>query len=165
MEEKTKTVTKTTARVNEWNSGKGGFVAFEDDEADYFYFGPAKTYIGETAKFEVSPGTGNYSDKVKIEKKLETLSEGEVDVSGEPTKAELFESAAQDGLKVYIDKQNIIVAQTCLKVAGDVVSRLSAKNDGAAWKDVGKAVLEMADQFFIGVLQSQGEIQKRKGMK
>jgi len=138
-----------------WKTGKGAFVKFEGDENDYFYFGPQKCGAGEQCTFEIAPGKGNFEDKIELKKKLSGPDEGSEAAPRQQTKNELFESAAQDGLTVYMDKQNLIVAQTCLKAAAELVGELAVQGDGKSWKEIGTIVCDLQDQFFTHIIQSQ----------
>ena len=141
--------------VTQWASDKGGFVTFEGDNNDYYYFGKPKCCAGEQCTFAIAPGKGNFEDKVELKKKLSGPDEGSSTPPPTKTASDKFESAAQDGLTVYVDKQNLIIAQTCLKVAGKVVAGTMKVAEGDAWKDVGKVVCDLQDQFFTHIVKTQ----------
>ena len=148
-------LTGKVARVTPWSSGKGGFVSFEGNDEDYYYFGSSKYSEGEQCTVECAPGSGTFSDKIELKKKISGPDSGSEPALDPAKPKDDFESAAQDGLTVYLDKQNLIVAQCCMKIAGQVVGDLLVGSDEMVWEDIDKLIFERADAYFARIIQMQ----------
>jgi len=124
MAAKTETVTGEVAAVKPWATGKGYFMNFVDDSNDYYGFGTPKIKEGETVALEIKEGTGTFSDKIAIVKKLAKPLE-KAKVQENPVAA--IESAD----RVYLTRaeadavrQNSIERQSAIKTAGALVGEL-----------------------------------------
>ncbi|KKK68019.1 hypothetical protein LCGC14_2948240, partial [marine sediment metagenome] len=67
MTEKGKVEGKVS-RITAWKTGKGYFLNIDGNSNDFYGFGSCKGEVGCFVELEVSEGTGNFSDKIRIDK-------------------------------------------------------------------------------------------------
>jgi len=147
------TVTGQISKLVPWKSGKGFFVNLEGDDTDYYTFLKLKVNTGDEATFQVTEGSGNFSDKLQITKvlKQDTIPAKKPDTAPveEPPVTTEFSSEH----KFYADKQSLIVQQTCLKAAARIVA---ASINPAKEYDCAKLesnILRMKDAFFKNIME------------
>jgi len=129
MSQDKETVTGTIAQIKTWSKGNGYFLSMENDGNDYYAFGKCQVKEGDSATFEVSEGTGSFSDKIKIDKKLDKPTEKSLE-----RKKEIDDFKSAD--KVYLSreeaeavKQNSIERQCALKAAAGIIGELYPREE------------------------------------
>lgn len=154
MPEEKQTVTGEVGKVIQWNSKKGYFLNIKGMEQDFYGFGTPKVKEGQAVTFEVSPGTGQFEDKVCLGKLLKQPST--LDIVKEKAKAdmEIVNKSIESGERTYFDKQNLIVRQTCMKAAATVVAGIHSKDEVNSWNDIANQVNEVADRLYAWVTES-----------
>lgn len=156
MTEEQTTVQGTVAKVQVWASGKGFFLNFEDDENDYYKWGKTAIEVGDKAAFSCKPGSKTWEDKVELVKPIE-VGTAKVDVAQLKKKTQ---DKVLDGIKngetFYMDKQELIVKQVCLKVAGEMHSHLIERSAKVPGKNIANSVTEMSEMFFLYIMGIEG---------
>ncbi len=127
MTEKNKVEGKV-ARVTDWKTGKGYFLNIESNNNDFYGFGKCKGQVGETVELEVSEGTGNFSDKIRIDKLYSKATVKEAVKETADKDMEIVAKSIESGENTYFARQNLIIRQTCIKAAARLVAaELQAK--------------------------------------
>ena len=153
MTEKDKTQ-GTIARVTEWGSHKGFFLNLKDDSNDYYGFGKCKADTGDSVELEVSEGTGNFSDKIKIDKLHSKATVKETLDDKNKADAKIVEDSIKSGENTYFERQNLIIRQTCIKAAANLVGELYPRKENIGMVGAGGAVIEQAERFYAWVTES-----------
>ena len=142
------TVAGIVGKWVEWKTGKGYFLNIDGHEMDYYGFGKCKAALGDKITIEVSPGTGTFGDKMKVEKF--------VDVGAGPSPPPVSPQTTDKTPKpefvpaseLPMDTNTSIVKQVCLKCASRVVSELHGRKDKIDWTEIATIVTDMADDFY-----------------
>jgi len=142
------------ARITEWSSGKGYFLNLENDKNDYYGFMKCKGEVGCFVELEVSEGTGNFADKVKIDKlhSKQTVKETRKETADKDIK--LVEDSIKSGENTYFERQNLIIRQTCIKAASNLVGELYPRKESIGLVGAGGAVIETAERFYAWVTET-----------
>jgi len=153
MTEKDKTTGKV-ARITEWKTGKGYFLNLQDDQNDYYGFGKCKAKIGETVDLEVSEGTGSFADKIKIDKLHSGATVKQVEQETKDKDMEIVNKSIASGENTYFERQNLIIRQTCIKAAANLVGTANASEKAGDFPTMVTRVCDVAEQFYAWVTES-----------
>ena len=148
------TVTGKVARVTEWKRHKGYFLNLKDDSNDYYSFGKCKADVNDTIELEVSEGTGNFSDKIKIDKMHSNATVKQVREETKDKDLEIVKKSIESGENTYFARQNLIIRQTCIKSASRMIA--AQINQGGAMPDNVWATKtsDIADMLYAWVTES-----------
>jgi len=149
------TVKGTITQIKTWKKGNGFFLNLDGDEADYYKFGKPTHEPGDEVELTVKEGTGAFSDKLEIVKIGKGASETTKPTENKQDEDKSFKELCEDGAKVYMDKQNLIVEQTCLKAASDIVGHLLPRSEKQDWEDIAKTVNFLKRDFVHDIIQNQ----------
>ena len=149
------TVSGTIAAIKQWKKGSGFFLSLEGNSQDFYKFGKNPPEVGAAVEMEVKEGTGIFSDKLEVVQ-IGKGAPGKAKPAEKPKEEpEKPEETFKEGVKVYMDKQNLIVEQTCLKVAGEVVSHLLPRNEKPDWEGIAKTVNFLKRDFVADIIANQ----------
>ena len=110
-------VTGKVVRITAWKTGKGYFLNIENNSNDFYGFGSCKGEVGCFVQLEVSDGTGNFSDKIKIDKLHSKATVKEAVQETKDKDMEIIDKSIESGERTYFARQNLIIRQTCIKAA------------------------------------------------
>lgn len=120
-------ISGTISQVREWSKGNGYFLVIDGNDSDFYAFGKPKFQAGDNVELEVKEGSGNFSDKMQITKigKGPGKAAAPAKIAGEevPNASKYGEIENER----YAARQDLIVRQTCMKTAGEVVSHLTTR--------------------------------------
>lgn len=145
----------TIADIKEWKKGGGFFLNLEDDPNDYYKFGASKNEVGDPVEITVKEGSGNFSDKFEIVIIGKGDEETAKPAKNKQDKDKSFTELCDDGAKVYMNTQNLIVEQCCLKAAAEIVGHLLKRTDKINAEDVAKTVNFLKRDFVHDIIQNQ----------
>ena len=151
--EKDKTTGKV-ARVTEWSSHKGYFLNLKDDSNDYYGFGKCQGTLGETVELEVSEGTGNFSDKIRIDKMHSSATIKEVRKETKDKDMEIVNKSIKSGENTYFERQNLIIRQTCIKSATGLTSRIFQGKTDVDKDAIHLRILDTADVLYAWITET-----------
>ena len=143
----TDTVSGEIGKITPWKSGKGYFLNLKGNENDFYGFGSCKKQVGAKVTLTVKEGTGQFSERYLIVKISDSAQEKPVQKEKPKVAQENVLDSVKDGLTVYVEKQELIVRQTCIKAAAEVVGHLVERSPKLPGKDIGDAVIDLADMF------------------
>jgi len=149
-------VTGEIAQLREWTSGKGYFMNLTGDTNDYYGFGGCRYAVGSEVTMDVKEGTGTFSDKIQVT----TIKAGKPK-AGESTAKETNVKKAYDGdfkdaKAHYMDKQQLIVQQSSMKAAAEIVAAGIKQGFIKDLKSATEAALTMKDKFYYDIATSEG---------
>ncbi|KKL64764.1 hypothetical protein LCGC14_2161730 [marine sediment metagenome] len=153
MTEKDKVEGKV-ARVTDWSSHKGYFLNIADDSNDYYGFGKCKGQVGETVEIEVSEGTGNFSDKIRIDKLYSKATVKEAVKETADKDMEIVAKSIESGENTYFARQNLIIRQTCIKAAAVIVVGEMRTNPVVVETGIIERTLFIAERLYAWVTES-----------
>jgi len=153
MTEKDKVEGKV-ARVTDWSSHKGYFLNIADDSNDYYGFGKCKGQVGETVEIEVSEGTGNFSDKIKIDKMHSKATVKEAVKETADKDMEIVAKSIESGENTYFARQNLIIRQTCIKAAADAIGHSLPGDEIKSLEGLAIAITNTAERLYAWVTES-----------
>jgi hypothetical protein len=151
MAEPKATVEGEVEKVINWKTNKGYFLLLKGDSNEYFGWKECKCKEGDKVKLTVTKGNGNFSDKLLI---THTEQAGTTLAEIKQRKADaddVVDHSVMQGNKFYMAREELIVKQTCLKVAGEVVGHLVNRSAVIPGSAIADAVIDMADKFFCYV--------------
>lgn len=134
--------------TRQWPSGKGYFLTLEDDSNDYYGFGSCKYSEGDEVEIDVQEGTGKFSDKFQVVAKQVLPATPAQAKPKAPEAKPAPVSEYKNAANVYFERQDIIVKQTCLKAAAELVGELQGRTEKQDWNWIAKLVNKMADLFY-----------------
>ncbi len=142
------------SRITAWKTGKGYFLNLDGNSNDFYGFGSCKGKVGETVEMEVSEGTGNFADKIRIDKLYSKQTNNEAVKETEDKSMEILNKSIASGENTYFERQNLIIRQTCIKSASRIVSRVVGTDSN--WKSQMLIDLscEIADGLYAWVTES-----------
>ena len=153
MTETDKTTGKV-ARIVTWTSGKGYFLNLQDDSNDYYGFMKCKAKVGETVDLEASEGTGNFADKIKIDKLYSKATVKEAVKETEDKDLKILNDSIKSGENTYFERQNLIIRQACIKAAASLAGSIAKNIDKANTKVAISMAEEIADALYAWVTES-----------
>ena len=157
MTEKDKTTGKVS-RITEWGSKKGYFLNLDGNSNDFYGFGSCKGKLGETVDLEVSEGTGNFSDKIKIDKLYSKATIKEAVKETEDKSMEILDKSIKSGENTYFERQNLIIRQTCIKSASVVFAGLHQQQTGLSTAQVTTKIKDIAEDLYAWVTESDHKL-------
>ncbi len=157
MTEKNKVEGKVS-RITAWKTGKGYFLNLDANSNDFYGFGSCKGEVGCFVELEVSEGTGNFSDKIKIDKmhSKQTVKEAVKETADKDLK--IVEDSIKSGENTYFARQNLIIRQTCIKSASAIVA---GSIQGASITDTKRLfvrVSDLAESMYAWVTESDQKL-------
>ena len=153
MTETDKTTGKV-ARITNWKTGKGYFLNLDGNSNDFYGFGACKAKLGETVDLEVSEGTGNFADKIKVDKLYSKATVKEAVQESTDKSMEILEKSIASGENTYFERQNLIIRQTCIKSACVLAGSITKNIDAANTKVAISMAEEIADALYAWVTES-----------
>ena len=153
MTEKDKTSGKV-ARVTEWGSHKGYFLNLKDDSNDYYGFGKCKADVNDEIELEVSEGTGNFSDKIKVDKLYSKQTVKEAVKETTDKSMEILDKSIKSGENTYFERQNLIIRQCCIKAAARAVSASIIPTEQCQWHAIGSSTVDLAEMFYAYIMET-----------
>ena len=157
MTETDKTTGKV-ARITNWKTGKGYFLNLDGNSNDFYGFGACKAKLGETVDLEVSEGTGNFADKIKIDKLYSKATVKEAVKETADKDMEIVKKSIESGENTYFERQNLIIRQTCIKAAAELVKSVYNEKGADQWQYAVPKALEIADRFYAWVTESDQKL-------
>ena len=153
MTEKDKVEGKV-ARVTDWSSHKGYFLNLVDDSNDYYGFGKCKGEVGCFVELEVSEGTGNFSDKIRIDKmhSKATVKEAVKETADKDLK--IVEDSIKSGENTYFARQNLIIRQTCIKASVELAGIMFIGKQDKTKEMITGHALYFAERLYAWVTES-----------
>ena len=157
MTETDKTTGKV-ARITNWKTGKGYFLNLDGNSNDFYGFGSCKAKLGETVDLEVSEGTGNFADKIKVDKIHCGVTVKQVEKETHDKDMEILDRSIKSGENTYFERQNLIVRQCALKAAANAVGACAEKAESKDWATLANTVCSVADQFYAWITESDQKL-------
>ena len=154
MTETDKTTGKV-ARIVAWTSGKGYFLNLQDDSNDYYGFMKCKAKVGETVDLEISEGTGNFSDKIKVDKMHCGVTVKQVEKETHDKDMEILDKSIESGEKTYFDTKNIINRQSGAKSSAPVVAAMIRAGLLKTKVEIAEAHLYLADKIYFYITEQE----------
>ena len=148
MTENKDTVSGKVARVVPWSKGNGYFFNLDGNSNDFYGFGSCKLQPGQEVNLEVSPGTGNFSDKVKLDKVLGAPDFNKVRKETADKDMEIVNKSIESGEKTYFERQNLIIRQTCIKAGARLVAAKVQIDESLGKKDAAIATCDAAEILY-----------------
>ena len=155
MPEQTTTVKGEVGKINLWKNKPGYFLLLMGDQNEYYNFGKCPFTVSEQVELEVKEGTGTFSDKYQIVRKAQSLPRKAVVQEKAKTAGEIMAEGIESSDKVYFDRQNLIVRQTCLKAGAEVVGHIVTRINVLPGKAIASSVLELAEMFYNWVVEAE----------
>jgi len=155
MPEKETIVKGEVGKIIAWKTGKGYFLNLKGDPNDYFGWKECKCSEGEKVKLTVTEGTGSFADKLLIthtDKPTVTLAEIK---QTKKDADEIVQHSVMQGNKFYLARETLIIKQTCIKAAAEVVGHLVERTSQLPGAKVADAVIYLADRFYLYVTEQE----------
>lgn len=150
-----KHVTGVIADTRRWTSGKGSFINLEGDQNDYYKYGACTFQKGDKVELRVKQGAGQFSEKFEVvgfeHIKAETPKPAEK-VKVVPSNSELKVQTAE---KIYTDRNEAIVKQSCLKASAPIVAALISTGVIKAKQEAKEFATELADFMYCYVVEGE----------
>jgi len=153
MTEKDKVQGKV-ARVTEWKTHKGYFLNLKDDQNDYYGFGKCKADVSDEIELEVSEGTGNFSDKIRIDKLYSKATIKEAVKETHDKDMEIVNKSIKSGENTYFERQNLIIRQTCIKSATGLASRIFQGKTDVDKDTIHLRIVDTADVLYAWITET-----------
>lgn len=158
MPEEKQTVSGEVGKVVVWNSKKGYFLNLKGQEQDFYAFGAPKAKEGQQATFEVSPGTGSFEDKVKLDKLV-------TEKKHLPEDSKKADTEFPDGKTVYLTRaeadairQNYINRCSAVKSAAELVAAAIRAAPKPNMKEASTNTLHIAGKFLTFIKDEEPEL-------
>ena len=149
------TVQGVIRKVTPWQSGKGCFLALHGDSSDYYMFCKHLPNEGDNVTLTVTEGTGNFSDRLQITK-LEPAKRTLEEIKQAKKEAdEIVQQSTMAGDRFYFKREDLIIKQTCIKAAAEVIGHCVERSKTPALKGLTDAVIDMADRFYCYVTEQE----------
>ena len=156
----TETITAEIAAVKQWTSGKGYFLNLKDSADDYYKFGAVTVTPGTTVELVVKEGSGNFADKIEVVK-IKAMPSTPAQVNEKvQSRDEKLKTYFESTGKEYVDRQKLIVQQTCLKAAVQLVSELYPRTEVFSREKMIELVLTIKDKFYFDIMSGENEMQE-----
>lgn len=155
MAEEQETVTGKIAQVKPWKNSKGYFLNIEGNSNDFYGFGKPHVEEGEEVTFVVKEGTGSFADKIAIVRKMKPDEEPPKPKEKPKTDTDKVLDGIEDAKTVYMDKQNLIVRQCCIKAGAQMVGELMPRAEHANWTHVAAIACDIADTLYEWVTMQE----------
>jgi len=149
------TVQGVIGKVTPWQSGKGYFLALQGDNNDYYAFSKHLPNEGDNVQLTVTKGTGGFSDRLQITK-LEPAKRTLEEIKQAKKEAdEIVQQSTMAGDRFYFKREDLIIKQTCIKAAAEVIGHCVERSKTPALKGLTDAVIDMADRFYCYVTEQE----------
>jgi len=153
MTEKGKVEGKVS-RITAWKTGKGYFLNIDGNSNDFYGFGSCKGEVGCFVELEVSEGTGNFSDKIRIDKLYSKATVKEAVKETADKDMEIVAKSIESGENTYFARQNLIIRQTCIKSASVIVVGEMRTNPVVVETGIIERTLFIAERLYAWVTES-----------
>ena len=157
MTEKDK-VSGKVARVTEWKTHKGYFLNLKDDSNDYYGFGKCGADIDSTVTLQVSEGTGNFSDKIRVDKFVKKVDLNTVRKETADKSMEILDKSIKSGENTYFERQNLIIRQCCIKAAASIVGNIFQGDPKIRMGIVSDDVENLAERFYAYIMETDQKL-------
>jgi len=161
----TATVQGDIGKIVAWKTGRGYFLNLKGQEADYYAFGAPKHKEGESVELTVKEGTGSFSDKLLITQ-IKPLQPTTAQVQEKvQAAAQKMQDYCESADKVYYDRQDLIVQQTCIKAAAELVGKLWPRQEKPNMEEIANTVLYFKDRFYFDITGQEESNEEPKEVK